>query len=77
MAAVLLLLLALVSGQGTPEGDSVEGTTEGDSGEGTPEGGVIVLTDSTFDSVLAEERAGLLVEFYAPWCGHCQELAPK
>jgi protein disulfide-isomerase A1 len=34
------------------------------------------LTDDTFDEALA--RPGeMLVEFYAPWCGHCQEFEPK
>jgi protein disulfide-isomerase A1 len=36
---------------------------------------VLVLHDSDFPSIL-EEFNYILIEFYAPWCGHCQRLAP-
>jgi len=38
---------------------------------------VIVLTDKNFDSELkASANAQWLIEFYAPWCGHCKKLVP-
>ncbi|GAA5864888.1 hypothetical protein JCM1840_004939 [Sporobolomyces johnsonii] len=36
---------------------------------------VFVLVADEFDKVVAEDK-DLLVEFYAPWCGHCKKLKP-
>lgn len=37
---------------------------------------VIELTDDNFSSKVLKSKDIWLVEFYAPWCGHCQRLAP-
>lgn len=37
---------------------------------------VIQLTPSNFDEVVKEEGKDVMLEFYAPWCGHCKQLKP-
>jgi len=37
---------------------------------------VVDLDDATFDKIVLDSSKDVLVEFYAPWCGHCKRLAP-
>jgi protein disulfide-isomerase A1 len=39
-------------------------------------GPVTVLTGKSFADLVLNNSNDVLVEFYAPWCGHCKNLAP-
>lgn len=37
---------------------------------------VKVAVAKNFDEVVTNNGKDTLIEFYAPWCGHCKKLAP-
>lgn len=56
--------------QGVPYGSS-KSSKKSSSGDD-----VVELTDSNFDKLVLNSDDIWLVEFFAPWCGHCKNLAP-
>nr|XP_053647149.1 protein disulfide-isomerase A6 homolog [Cherax quadricarinatus] len=59
--------------------DKVNAQLSGKKSSGSSGGSaddVIELTDSNFEKLVLKSDEQWLVEFFAPWCGHCRNLAP-
>merc|ERR1712156_553299 len=58
-------------------GKAGSGGGGGSKSNAEPGGGkdVIELTEANWQKMVINSEKGILVEFYAPWCGHCKSLA--
>ncbi|XP_063691371.1 protein disulfide-isomerase A6 homolog [Bolinopsis microptera] len=76
----LRLATVLANDRLAGKGDSSSGGKSGGKSGGNKKGNpadVVELTSSIFNKEVLDSKDMWLVEFYAPWCGHCKKLAPE
>ncbi|KAL3714679.1 hypothetical protein ACJRO7_006563 [Eucalyptus globulus] len=57
--------------------DRLNGKSTGGSSEKSEPSASAELTSSNFDELVLKSKELWVVEFFAPWCGHCKKLAPE
>eukprot|EP00475_Leptophrys_vorax_P013148 TRINITY_DN19507_c0_g1_i1.p1 TRINITY_DN19507_c0_g1~~TRINITY_DN19507_c0_g1_i1.p1 ORF type:complete len:596 (+),score=103.00 TRINITY_DN19507_c0_g1_i1:108-1790(+) len=75
----LLVRAGEVDDESYTVGDDDEDVADASEGGEIPDGDdgdVVALTDTTLSQALKDHKH-VLLEFYAPWCGHCKSLAPE
>ncbi|MCO5602728.1 hypothetical protein L7F22_056865 [Adiantum nelumboides] len=70
---VKVLLKDRLSGKSSSGSKSGASKKDGDKGPSLS----VELTSSNFDKLVLGSNDLWLVEFFAPWCGHCKKLAPE
>jgi len=59
--------------KGKKSGGGSSSSSGGKRGSGND---VVELTDANFEDMVLKSKDLWLVEFFAPWCGHCKSLEP-
>lgn len=70
-AAMTKFASGILDGSVKPEVKSAEIPAE------ATEDGVTVVVGKSFDAVCKDEAKDVLLEVYAPWCGHCRVRTPS
>lgn len=58
-----------------PDYSSDSHDDEDEDDDGTPSS-VVTLTTDNFEEEITNAEVDAMLEFYAPWCGHCMQLKP-
>ncbi|WCJ37479.1 Protein disulfide-isomerase like 2-2 [Euphorbia peplus] len=57
--------------------ERLSGKSTGGSSEKSEPSASVELSSRNFDELVIKSKELWIVEFFAPWCGHCKKLAPE